>query len=267
MPIMESVNFSKVVYRSSGDAGLLTPALEATGIIADIVVGETVAAEDWLYFSETDKEFKKVLADATTTLPVIAVALEAGVNGGTIKALMYGKIKSQALGAQNRATGTITINGAVADNEYFTLAGKKFVFSTDEVVTAGDIMVSIKDSQTKGAAQTALLAAMAIEPTIVSKFVWGAFVNDVLTLYAKYPTYKGTEGNALTLVKSGTNLAVSAATLASGNDGGWMFPSAASAGAKVYVGPSNPNYVQRAAVGLSADEYWFMPDMYTVAGS
>jgi hypothetical protein len=257
MGIMENYNFQRYEYKASTDPGVLTPTLTAIGVIADVAAGEAIAAGDLLYYKEADTEFLKA-AYADATLPASAIALGIGANGGMVKALLNGYLKSTLLGTQNRATGTITINGNVADNEYFTLAGEKYVFTTDGTIT-GDVAVDISGGLDKATAQAALLAALST--TFKSKFAYGSFAADVLTLYAKYPTYKGTAGNALTLVKSGTNLAVSAGTLASGNDGGRIWTGAA--GAIVYAAPASTNWVNPIGIGLSADEILFQPGHVT----
>lgn len=251
--------FSSFAGDASSDPGMLRPSMEATGKIGSVIMGETVAAGDMLYQKESDMEWYKADADAIGTMPVTAMALEAGANGQYSKVLFNGYVRSDVLGTLNRAYGTISITGDVADGEYFTIAGLKYSFETTGDAPAGAVKVDIASAQDKATAKAALLAAMATQTATMSKFVWGAFSGDVLTLYAKYPTYKGTEGNALTLVKSGTNLAVSGGTLANGNDGGALY-AGNTAGAVQFTIPSgSDDVIQQVGTCISADEMLFEP--------
>jgi hypothetical protein len=265
MGILQKQTFKTFVNKNSTDPGVLTPYVEANGVIAEVEVGEAVAIGDLLYYKEADKQWMKADSDNSATLPALAMALTAATaDGDTVVATMYGHVKSQRVGLANRASGTITISGNVANGEYFTIAGLKYEFSTDGSVAAGDVLVDVSAAQDKATAQAALLAAFT--SVTKGKFTYGAFAADVLTLYAKYPTYKGTEGNVLTLVKSGTNLAVSGATLSGGNDGGLIYAGKTTP-VPVYTAPGVGDFVQAIGMGLSADEIFLAPSLAVAAGS
>lgn len=262
---MNAVNRGLAYFASKsvlpGGPGFLREVINASGVIAQLKVGETIAAGDMLYFKESDKEFLKADADAAASMPIVAMALEAGVNGGYAKSLLYGYVRADFLGLLNRAVGTITISGDVGDNDSFTIGGQKYEFTVDGTTTGtGTVAIDASESVAKADMQDALVAAFTAATK--AKFAYGDWASDVLTLYAQYPLYRGTEGNALTLVKSGTNLAVSGATLA-GNDGGLVY-AGLTTGAVQFSAPSAaPDVVQIVGMGISADEMIFNPSLST----
>jgi hypothetical protein len=63
---------------------------EVSGKTFEYAVGETVAYGNILYFNGTDGEYKKADADASTTMPAVVMATEAGADGETITLLYEG---------------------------------------------------------------------------------------------------------------------------------------------------------------------------------
>lgn len=110
------------------------------------------------------------------------------------------------------ATGSINSTaGTPADADTFTIAGVVFTFKTVPD-PSNPLQVAIGGSNT--AAMTNLLVALKAHPLIGALFQ-PTLSAAVITMKAAFP---GTWGNALTLVKSGANLAVSGATLTTGTD-------------------------------------------------
>ena len=64
----------------------------ASGIKADMVLGELISFPNCLY-QNSDGELYKADADAVSTMPVVAIALEAGANGQTKEVLLQGFIR------------------------------------------------------------------------------------------------------------------------------------------------------------------------------
>lgn len=266
MPIYSKGGWRTYANKNSSDPGILTPYVQADGFIAEVEVGEAVAIGDVLYYKEADKQWMKADADNSATLPALAIALSTGAaDGSKVMALFDGYLKSQQIGVANRASGTITISGDVANGEILTIAGLVYEFATDGAVAADRVLVDVASAQDKATAKAALLAAFT--SVTKSKFTYGAFAADVLTLYAKYPTYLGSAGNALTLAKTGTNLAVSGANLTGGNDGGVIYAPKTPTTIPVYTAPGSGDFVQCIGMGISADEILFKPQMAVAAGS
>lgn len=85
--------FGKVEVFASSDPGIQTPSFIAEGPIGEVVVGETVAAGNFLYLDATANEWKIADAKAASDggkAPALCMALEAGVDGGTIKVALPG---------------------------------------------------------------------------------------------------------------------------------------------------------------------------------
>lgn len=263
--VLHNITTNRTFQSMSSDPGVLVPVLTASGDIADLKMAETVAAGDLLYYKEADEEFAKADADAIATMPVVAMALEAGSNGAYSKALIQGYVKGTFLRDLNAATGTITLSGNVGDGDYFTIGGVKFSFETTGDAPAGAVKIDASASVAKTAMQPALLAALQANATTSARFTFSAWGTDVLTLTAKHPTYSGAAGNALTLAHSGTNLAVSGATLTGGNDGGPAYASG-TAGAITFTKPAGVDDVaQIIGWGVQHDELLFNPQPVTAA--
>lgn len=110
------------------------------------------------------------------------------------------------------ATGIVTFSGAVSDGDTVTIGADVYEFDTDSSVTSGNIAVDVSGGATAPAAVTALAAAITASDTQGVGGVDGA--GDTVDLTADV---KGAAGN-LALAKSGTNIAVSGATLTGGVD-------------------------------------------------
>lgn len=110
------------------------------------------------------------------------------------------------------ATGSINATaGQPANNDSFTIAGVVFTFKTNaNPSTPTEIQIGASNT----ASMANLLAALLAHPLIGNLFQ-PTLSAAVITMKAAFP---GTWGNALTLVKSGANLAVSGATLTTGTD-------------------------------------------------
>lgn len=110
------------------------------------------------------------------------------------------------------ATGSINATaGQPANNDTFTIAGVVFTFKTNaNPSTPSEIQIGASNTAT----MATLLAAFLAHPLIGNLFQ-PTLAAAVITMKAAFP---GTWGNALTLVKSGANLAVSGATLTTGTD-------------------------------------------------
>ena len=67
-----------------------------SGIIDSQPVGESVVFGQLLYFNWTDKEWKLAKADASTTVPALAIALESKGDGQTCKLLRQGYIRDDS---------------------------------------------------------------------------------------------------------------------------------------------------------------------------
>lgn len=112
------------------------------------------------------------------------------------------------------ATGTITVTSGqnAANNDTVTVNGVVVTFKTSGA-TGNQVNIGA-DADATAAALQAFLAASTNEAIAKAEYT---VATNVVTV-----TYKvaGTVGNAFTLAKAGTNLAVSGATLASGSDAG-----------------------------------------------
>ena len=126
--------------------------------------------------------------------------------------------------AQGSASQTVTFSSAApADNDTVTINGRVYTFKT--ALSVGPTVI---DQVLAGANITAaaanLVAAINGAAGVGTTYSTGTVVNadvsatssaGVATLVARNP---GDEGNALTLAKSGTNIAVGGATFAGGSD-------------------------------------------------
>lgn len=119
------------------------------------------------------------------------------------------KITSSTTGAGANATGTLSLTGQPSANDTFTVFGTAITFVAsspvgNQVVIGGTTAVTLAN----------LLAFL--QQSLDTNIAQGNYANlsgTIITVTDKLP---GTAGNALTLAKSGTNLAVSGATLSGG---------------------------------------------------
>lgn len=122
-----------------------------------------------------------------------------------------------------QASGTVSLTGTPSDGDTFTIGGTTFTFKTSLGSTAGNVLIG--GSATAAAAN--LFKALTNGDGAGTNYVTGASIPT--TVYFSVPsssnvitvTYKttGTAGNSFALVKSGSNLAVSGATLSGGSAG------------------------------------------------
>lgn len=147
---------------------------------------------------------------AVTNLNGVASAITAALTGATC--VWTGesfKIISTTTGAGAYAAGSITLSGQPSANDTFTIDGTvvTFVASSpigNQVVIGGTTALTLAN----------LLAFLqASLDTNISLATYAQGTGNVITVTDKLP---GTAGNAFTLVKSGSNLAVSGATLTGG---------------------------------------------------
>lgn len=123
-----------------------------------------------------------------------------------------------------QATGTISLSGTPSDGDTFTIGGTVYTFKTSLTPTAGQVLIGGSAS----AAIANLFKALTGGDLAGTNYASGTS-QAPSTVYVSVPsssnvitvTYKttGTAGNAFTLVKSGSNLAVSGATLSGGSNG------------------------------------------------
>jgi len=252
---------SGYVKASTDDAGILTPDIYFSGIVGHVEIGATVAILDFIGFGNTANAF--VLADASdATLPCQAIALEAGSDGDTIKVLFYGYLKAADLLFGVQASGTVTIDGNIANGEIIEINGTTYEFRNEATaalrtaaLTAGsDYALDANTALTKGQAQTELLAALVLYETGVT---WSAWATDVLTITSTVKDIAAT-GNAITLSKTGTNIAVSGATLSGGTNGTTIFLSDTAGDHSLTTGTKT----QTLGRALSLRELFFNPDSY-----
>lgn len=111
-------------------------------------------------------------------------------------------------GTLTNASGTVTFNGQPAANDTVTINGTAITFVAG-AASAGQVSIGANVASTAAAFRDYVNATAALP-------VSASGAGTTVTLTAETA---GTGGNALTLAKSGTNLAVSGATLAGGTTG------------------------------------------------
>lgn len=132
----------------------------------------------------------------------------AACRGGNLASSM--QVRVQHAGAC--ATGTLSASGTPSNNDTFTVFGIVFTFKT---APNPDVYHQVAIGSSNVTAMTNLLAALARDPRIQG-VASATLATATITLTARVPG-KWAEAQG-TLVKSGTNLAVSAATLASSTE-------------------------------------------------
>lgn len=169
---------------------------------------------------EVKSETKKVMVDQFGNTPINEYILgrtctvKAPLAETTLEVLarlMPGATLSSVGGV--KASGTVTFaTGAPSNNDVVTINGVSFTFKTIATLSTD---ISLTGITTFGQAATALAAAVnaSIDP-LVSQ-ITATVAAGVVTLTADDA---GVEGNLVTLAKTGTNITVSGATLASGAD-------------------------------------------------
>jgi hypothetical protein len=120
------------------------------------------------------------------------------------------------------ASGTISLTGQPSDGDTFTINGTVYTFKTALTPTANQVLIGA----TAAATANNLFQALVGDPSTSGTNYAAGTTALPSTLIPSVPssaqvitiTYSltGTAGNAITLVKSGTNLAVSGATMAGG---------------------------------------------------
>lgn len=156
-----------------------------------------------------------VTAGADLDLPLYSVV---SVIGGVLA------LAGVAGAAQGSATQTVTFSTAApADGDTVTVNGRAYTFKT-ALSTGPTVANQVLAGANISAAAANLVAAINGSAGAGATYSVGTAVNEdvsgsanagVVTLVARNP---GDEGNALTLSKVGTNIAVGGATFASGSD-------------------------------------------------
>jgi hypothetical protein len=125
----------------------------------------------------------------------------------------FDTILAAAQGSNVAASGTITIGASnVSEDDTITVNGREYTFKASPSATT-DIDIGADNDETASNIQAKLAASTAAAITPAEYSV----TDNVVTI-----TYKvaGTVGNAFTLAKSGSEITLSGATLASGVDTG-----------------------------------------------
>jgi len=169
------------------------------------------------------------------------------------------------------AFGLISLTGVPSDGDTFTIGGVTFTFKTTLTPTAGQVLIGASAAT----AAANLYAAMTGGDGAGTTYASGTTVAPT-TCYYTPPTatqvirmdYKttGIAGNSFTLAKSGTNLVVSGATLATGAAGEtyvFKLQSATSSGGSYTDrmtfsadGTTRVGERQEVAIGTAVDRWW-----------
>lgn len=177
-----------------------------------------------------------------------AVAAVAGVKAtGTLTVSAFGSIVTLTA-----ASGTVTFSGQPSDGDTVTVAGIVYTFKNTPT--------RLRDVPILGSATlTAQAFKAAVNNTALG--VTGVAATGASTTITLTAIAGGTGGNAITLAKSGTNLAVSGATLSGGLNpdtivvGGatFTFVTSASSGFNIQVGASNNATAANIAAAVQAN--------------
>ncbi|TES90507.1 MAG: hypothetical protein E3J94_04915 [Desulfobacteraceae bacterium] len=196
------VNYTKGWKDLDGDKFTLQQGFVYRGEVGKVLLGEAVDRGDTLYPVITSlgtvAEWKQSNANLASTMPVKAMALEAGGDGSVIKVLFRGYVKDTDFSYDTRATGTVVISGTVTEGdrlviddtcfmmtaltafgaklkatttlsttgigvnaETITIGGVVFECSTDGTIEdSSDYMIDLQAGTAQGLFETAIQAAL-----------------------------------------------------------------------------------------------------------
>ncbi len=144
--------------------------------------------------------------------PIVTDQVTAAVGKDFVQFEVYAKDRNGFAVAYNpdagQAGGTLTMGGVPTAADTLTINGVVFTFKSSGIAASTDILIGT-------AAATAQALKAGINTNTATTGVTATGSSTVLTLEA---VAEGTEGNAVTLVKSGTYPALSGATLTGGGD-------------------------------------------------
>jgi len=257
------VNFSKGWADIDSDTNTLVQGFVYRGEIGKVLLGEAVSRGDFLYpvvaSLATVAEWKKCDADAASSMPVLAMALEDGADAQRIKVIFGGFIKNTDWNFGTYATGTITTTGIPVNGETITISGVVFeVTEGEDIASTSDYAIDCTAAMDQATFETALTTAIATAITdnalSMSQSAWSTHV---LTLTS---TLKGYEGNNETLAEDCTNATVSGANFTGGVEGGVLYASC-TAGEVTLTAPSGSgDQVQVVGFALEAEKIMFKPN-------
>lgn len=176
------------------------------------------------YGGPGEPRFGDTPTPTTTELVTAGAALDLPIF--SVVSVIAGVLALAVLGAATgSATGTLTISstGPVND-EIITINGRVYTFKTalstgptveDEILLGGTINDTAQNVADAINADADAIGTGFSEGTVIHPDVFATVASAVVTFIARE---SGDEGNAITLVETGTNLAVSGATLTGGDD-------------------------------------------------
>jgi len=273
MIYQDIINFTNGFADLDSDPNTLTKGFVYRGEVGRVLAGEDIERGDFLYPVRTSlaivAEWKIADADAIASMPILCMALEDADDAERLKVIFSGYVKNTGWDFGTRATGTITIDGDCAEGDTITIDGIVFECRTDDTLTEGsDYVLDISEAVTKATVQAALTAAITLaigySQLDLTQSEWAL---DVLTLTAGVNS-KGYEGNTHTLVKSGTNIAVSGATFSGGVEGGVLYAGLTAGELTLTAPTAAPDVVQYCGCALTAEKIIFRPqfDFAAVSG-
>ncbi len=261
----QRMNFeSGVVKASTDDAGILSPDIAYSGMTAYVEAGTTISILDFLAYGNTANAI--VLADATdATLPCVAIALEAGVDGGMIKVLLWGYLKAANLdfGVHAYTAFTMSTTYVVADNEHVTINGQKYEYTVDGTTTGvgtiamGSAEIGVAIYVEELALSTLIAAINANDPLMTAVLT----STHVVTITATGIDIAAT-GNAVTTTTDVTLGALTSTVMAGGTNGNKVYLSDTGGD---FTLTATPTTYQVLGQALSMHELFFKPDNYMIA--
>ena len=252
--------YAKTAAEIALGAGILSADNYYSGIVAEMEVGATVACLDFLAYGNTANSL--VLADAgDATLPCMAIALEAGVDGDMVKVLLYGYLKSADLlfGVHAYTTATWASTYVVTDNEYIQIDGTTYEWTVDGTVTPGNI--ALQDTPVGVGIYVEALAMSTLIAAVLTQS--GGKITGVVDGHTIVFTATGVDvaatGNAITSVASGVALvSVTSTVFAGGVNGTNVFLSDTAGDFSLSTGTKT----QAIGRSLSMHELMFNPDAF-----